>query len=85
MQNDATVITDAGKGAARRLALAALYPAMYGLVDRWISSGDHNEIYLRHYGVDPDIIVRGCYPVDRDRYEKTIAQNQATFSSSSKR
>lgn len=76
MQNDATVITDSGKGSARRLALAALYPWMYGLVDHWISSGDHNEIYLRYYGVPREIIVRGCYPVDRDRYEQTIAQNQ---------
>lgn len=76
MQNDATVITDSGKGSARRLALAALYPWMYGLIDYWISSGDHNEIYLRYYGVPSETIVRGCYPVDRDRYEQTIAQNQ---------
>ncbi len=76
MQNDATVITDSGKGSARRLALAALYPWMYGLIDHWISSGDHNEIYLRYYGIPRETIVRGCYPVDRERYEQTITQNQ---------
>lgn len=77
MQNDATVITDSGQSGGRRLAKALLYPWMYGLADRWISSGDHNEIYLRHYGIAPDKIVRGCYPVDRERYETTLAQGQA--------
>lgn len=77
MQNDATVITDSGKGPLRRLVLSALYPSMYGLIDYWIASGDHNEIYLRYYGVSPDIITRGCYPVDRERYDETIANGQA--------
>ncbi|MEM1253007.1 MAG: glycosyltransferase family 4 protein [Cyanobacteria bacterium P01_H01_bin.21] len=76
MQNDATIITDAGQSPMQRLAKATLYPWMYGLADHWIASGDHNEIYLRHYGVTKDKIVRGCYPVDRDRYETTIANNQ---------
>lgn len=76
MQNDATIITDSDQSGSRRLAKALLYPWMYGLADRWISSGDHNEIYLRHYGVNPNIVVRGCYPVDRDRWETTMAQNQ---------
>ncbi|NEZ67152.1 glycosyltransferase [Leptolyngbyaceae cyanobacterium CCMR0082] len=75
MQNDATIITDSHFSYLRKLATTLLYPSMYGLVDHWISSGDHNEIYLRHYGVSADKIVRGCYPVDRDRYEQTLAQN----------
>jgi glycosyltransferase involved in cell wall biosynthesis len=79
MQNDATIITDADQRGRRRLAKALLYPAMYGLADRWITSGDHNEIYLRHYGVDTDRMVRGCYPVDRDRYETTMAANQTAI------
>ncbi|MEL6402387.1 MAG: glycosyltransferase family 4 protein [Cyanobacteria bacterium J06626_4] len=76
MQNDATIITDAQQSPLRRLSKAALYPWMYNLADYWIASGDHNEIYLRHYGVSPEVVVRGCYPVDRDRYETSIAQNQ---------
>src|SRR5579883_1806547 len=76
MQNDATIITDGDSSYTRKLATAMLYPWMYGLVDYWIASGDHNEIYLRHYGVNSDRIVRGCYPVDRDRFEQTIASQQ---------
>ncbi|PSB25601.1 glycosyltransferase family 4 protein [Stenomitos frigidus] len=76
MQNDATIITDSDTSYARKLATAVLYPWMYGLADYWIASGDHNEIYLRHYGVSRDHIVRGCYPVDRERFEQTIASQQ---------
>lgn len=76
MQNDATIISDDHYSRARQVALAAFYPWMYGLADHWISSGDHNAIYLRHYGVSDEKMVRGCYPVDRDRYEQTIAHNQ---------
>lgn len=75
MQNDATVITDSHFSRARKLATTLLYPSMYGLVDYWISSGDHNEIYLRYHGVPTEKIVRGCYPVDRERYENTLAKN----------
>jgi glycosyltransferase involved in cell wall biosynthesis len=76
MQNDSTIITDSEFSRLRKVAVCMLYPWMYGLVDYWISSGDHNEIYLRHYGVGDEKIVRGCYPVDGDRYEQTITQNQ---------
>lgn len=76
MQNDATIITDTQYSQLRKTLLPILYPWMYGLIDYWISSGDHNEIYLRYYGVPDQNIVRGCYPVDRDRFEQTIAQNQ---------
>ena len=76
MQNDATIITDTQYSQLRKTLLPILYPWMYSLVDYWISSGDHNEIYLRYYGVPGQNIVRGCYPVDRDRFEQTIAENQ---------
>lgn len=75
MQNDATIITDRHFSYARKLATTILYPWMYGLVDHWISSGDHNEIYLGHYGIAAERIVRGCYPVDRDRFEQTLASH----------
>lgn len=73
MQNDATIITDDRYDRLRKVALSALYPSMFGLADHWISSGDHNEIYLRHYGVPLEKMVRGCYPVDRDRFEQAIS------------
>ncbi|GAA6615450.1 glycosyltransferase family 4 protein [Scytonema sp. NUACC26] len=76
MQNDATIITDAHYKRSRQVILSVLYPWMFGLADYWISSGDHNEIYLRHYGIPMEKMVRGCYPVDRDRFDKTISQHQ---------
>lgn len=81
MQNDATIITDTHYGKLRKTVQSILYPWMYNLVDYWISSGDHNEIYLRYFGVPDKKIVRGCYPVDRDRFEQTIAENQEEIQS----
>lgn len=81
MQNDSTIITDSHFSYLRKLSTALLYPAMYSLVDYWISSGDHNEIYLRHYGIGVDKIVRGCYPVDRERYEQTLAASSSDIDS----
>lgn len=77
MQNDATFITDTHHKRSRKVITSALYPWMYGLADYWISSGDHNAIYLQHYGVRREKMVRGCYPIDRDRFEQTIAQRQS--------
>jgi glycosyltransferase involved in cell wall biosynthesis len=76
MQNDASIISDGHYSRLRQVALAILYPWMFGLADYWITVGDHNAIYLRHYGVPDEKMVRGCYPVDRDRFEQTIAHNQ---------
>ncbi|MFM7368370.1 MAG: glycosyl transferase group 1 protein, partial [Sphaerospermopsis kisseleviana] len=56
--------------------MAILYPWMLNLADYWLSCGDHNEIHLRHYGVADEKIVRGCHPVDGERFEQSIRQNQ---------
>ncbi|MDZ7957144.1 MAG: glycosyltransferase family 4 protein [Aulosira sp. DedQUE10] len=76
MQNDASIITDSHFSQWRKVITSVLYPWMFGLADYWIPIGDHNTIYLRHYGVPDQKIVRGCYPFDRDRFEHTISQNQ---------
>lgn len=76
MQNDATIMSDGRYSRARRIAMAILYPWMLNRADYWLSCGDHNEIHLRHYGVPDERIVRGCHPVDGERFEQTIAQNQ---------
>jgi glycosyltransferase involved in cell wall biosynthesis len=73
MQNDASMMSDARYSRTRLIAMALLYPWMNGLADYWLSCGDHNEIHLRHYGVPDDKIVRGCHPVDGDRFQQTIA------------
>lgn len=73
MQNDASIMSDARYGRLRLIAMALLYPWMNNLADYWLSCGDHNEIHLRHYGVRDEKIVRGCHPVDGDRFKQTIA------------
>jgi len=73
MQNDASMMSDARYSRLRLIAMAVLYPWMNNLADYWLSCGDHNEVHLRHYGVSDDKIIRGCHPVDGDRFKQTIA------------
>lgn len=72
MQNDASMMSDARYGRMRLIAMAILYPWMNNLADYWLSCGDHNEVHLRHYGVSDEKIIRGCHPVDGDRFKETI-------------
>ena len=73
MQNDASMMSDARYSRNRLIAMAFLYPWMNNLADYWLSCGDHNEIHLRHYGVADEKIVRGCHPIDGDRFTQTVA------------
>ncbi len=77
MQNDATIMSDVRHSRSHRILMAVLYPWMLNFADYWLSCGDHNEIQLRHYGVADEKIVRGCHPVDGERFEQCIAQKQA--------
>lgn len=76
MQNDATIMSDGRYSRGRRIAMSILYPWMLNFADYWLSCGDHNEIHLRHYGVADEKILRGCHPIDGDRFEQSIAKNQ---------
>ncbi|MEM9215749.1 MAG: glycosyltransferase family 4 protein [Cyanobacteria bacterium P01_F01_bin.150] len=73
MQNDASMMSDARYSRLRLIAMAMLYPWMNNIADYWLSCGDHNEVHLRHYGVADEKIIRGCHPVDGDRFKKTIS------------
>lgn len=75
MQNDATIISDGRYSRLRQMILPILYPWMLRQADYWLSCGDHNEIHLRHYGVSDHKIIRGCHPVDGDRFKQAIANN----------
>jgi glycosyltransferase involved in cell wall biosynthesis len=76
MQNDATIMSDGRYSRSRRIVMSVLYPWMLNFADYWLSCGDHNEIHLRHYGVPDQKIMRGCHPIDGERFEKSIAQGQ---------
>jgi len=77
MQNDATIMSDCRYSRLRQIMMAILYPWMLNLADYWLSCGDHNEIHLRHYGIADEKIVRGCHPIDGERFEQSIRQNPA--------
>ncbi len=76
MQNDATILSDARYSRSRRVVMSFMYPWMMNLADYWLSCGDHNEIHLRHYGIADEKIIRGCHPVDGDRFKQTISHRQ---------
>jgi glycosyltransferase involved in cell wall biosynthesis len=76
MQNDATIMSDGRYSRSRRIVMSVLYPWMLNFADYWLSCGDHNEIHLRHYGVPDQKILRGCHPVDGERFEQSISQQQ---------
>jgi glycosyltransferase involved in cell wall biosynthesis len=80
MQNDATIMSDGRYSRSRRIVMSILYPWMLNFADYWLSCGDHNEIHLRHYGVPDRKILRGCHPVDGERFEQSISQNQDEIS-----
>lgn len=47
-------------------------PYVYAQCDAFITIGDNNEAYYRHYGVSPAKMYRGAYPVEIGRFRKAI-------------
>jgi glycosyltransferase involved in cell wall biosynthesis len=41
--------------------------------DRFITIGDNNEAYYRHYGVPAEKLIRGALPIDLSRFRQTLA------------
>ncbi|MFQ3598833.1 MAG: glycosyltransferase family 4 protein [Chloroherpetonaceae bacterium] len=75
-QLDATVMTETGLyGLAYKTLLSIIYPKLFNLTDYWLTIGNHNEIYLRHYGVDEAKMFPAPYPFDRVRFQEAIANN----------
>jgi glycosyltransferase involved in cell wall biosynthesis len=64
----ALLMSDSELVHARPLAIRALkrvaLPLIYGRVSGFLTIGDNNEAYLRHYGVEPDRLFRSPYPTD---------------------
>lgn len=44
-------------------------------IDAFITIGDNNEAYYRHFGVPDNKMFRGAYPIDVQRFRTTIATN----------
>jgi glycosyltransferase involved in cell wall biosynthesis len=74
-QCDSTIITDSYLNLVQKAVRALVYPKMLALSDYWLTSGDHNAIYLRHYGIPDSRLVKGNFPFDRERFEQTIERS----------
>lgn len=75
-QIDATIMSETGYySLAYKSFLSVIYPFLFRLTDYWLTIGNHNEIYLRHYGVPDSKMSPAPYPFDRHRFQTSIAQN----------
>jgi glycosyltransferase involved in cell wall biosynthesis len=57
----------------KRLAKSWVLPRMFADIDRFLTVGDANEAYYRHYGVKDDRMVRCCFPIDTTLYDRALA------------
>jgi len=48
-----------------------ILPYFFRSIDAFITIGDNNEDYYRHYGVPKDKMFRGAFPVDIKRFQNT--------------
>ncbi len=49
-----------------------ILPWFFAGVDRFLTIGDNNEVYYEHYGATRDRFVRGAFPVDIGRFQRSI-------------
>ena len=54
----------------RRVLKAFPVPALLGRVDRFLTVGDANEAYLRHYGIADERFVRCYLPIDVESFDQ---------------
>ncbi len=57
---------------AVRAAKRPILGRFFRRCDAFITIGDNNEAYYRHYGVPPEKLFRGAYPVDVARFCRTL-------------
>ena len=52
------------RGFGKRALKSMLLPRIFSKIDLFLSVGDANEAYYRHYGVDERKLIRGFFPID---------------------
>ena len=57
-----------------RLLKRLVLPRFYRRCDGFLTIGDNNEDYYRHYGVPDTKMFRGCFPIDLERFRVATAQ-----------
>lgn len=60
-----------------RVAKRIVLPFYLKDADVFLTTGDANEQYYRHYGVPAEKMVRAPYPIDRDRYQRALGSRDA--------
>ncbi|MCA9034524.1 MAG: glycosyltransferase family 4 protein [Planctomycetaceae bacterium] len=63
----------APRGWKSRLLKRLILPRFFAGCDRFLTIGDHNENYYRHYGVADNRMIRGSFPVDVSRFQAAAA------------
>jgi len=63
-----------------RMVKAGVLPRLFRGVRLFLTVGDANEAYYRHYGVRDDRLVRGCIPIDVCHYDRVVARRQESRS-----
>lgn len=64
------------RSSARRLAKAIALPYHYRKIHGFLSIGDANEDYYQEYGVDVKRLFRAPFPIDVQRFERTLSRAQ---------
>ena len=59
-----------------RAMKAVIVPYLLRDVTLFLTVGDANEAYLRHYGISDDRLVRSFLPIDVDHYDAVLADRQ---------
>jgi glycosyltransferase involved in cell wall biosynthesis len=60
------------RGLAARAVKRAVLRRFFGRCDAFVTIGDNNEAYYRHYGVPEAKLFRGAYPVDVARFARAL-------------
>ena len=60
-----------------RAVKALIVPRLLRDVSLFLTVGDANDAYYRHYGVSDDRLVRGSFPIDIRHYDSILARRQA--------
>jgi glycosyltransferase involved in cell wall biosynthesis len=59
-----------------RLGKTLVLPRLFRRISRFLTVGDANEDYYRHYGVPDDRLIRTCFPIDRKHYDANLHHRQ---------
>ncbi|MFV0444362.1 MAG: glycosyltransferase family 4 protein, partial [Planctomycetaceae bacterium] len=61
------------RGVASRAIKRIVLPRFFARCDGFLTIGDNNEIYYRHYGVPEEKFHRGSFPIDVGRFHEAVA------------